>query len=75
MEQNTVLTMTKPKYEDSDRINCPDCYGKLINVIVDEQEKLQCNVCRNYYVPIATTPFERLGQGWTDDDWEDLYNR
>lgn len=65
--------MNEPTYQIDDYMNCPHCSGRLINVTVDGEDKLQCNQCLNYYVPIATTPFD--GGGPTDDDWEELYNR
>lgn len=67
--------MNKPKYQMGDRteyMNCPNCSGKLILVEVDNEKKFQCNQCQNFYVPLATTPWD--GEGWTDDDWEDLHN-
>lgn len=65
--------MNKPKYQIGDRDNnhliCGDCGGKLV---ATEDNKLQCQRCLNYYVPLATNP--SYG-GWTDDDWQELHER
>lgn len=48
---------------------CSDCGGQLIPT---DDNRLKCQRCLNYYVPLATDP--SYG-GWTHYDWEELFNR